>query len=153
MTFDEMVFICQILWIKNQLTNQVKPKNYPNITHPVSNSNASPTNNIFPVREYMTPSASRFMTPPITIYVQPPVPAPIDQNDLMDLSASKGPRKTLAPEKKKYRFDDNLCFYCGKPGHRIMDHNITTQRVNFVTPTPTVTLPAKAPFVIEAPSQ
>ena len=25
MTFDEMVFICQILWIKDQLTNQAKP--------------------------------------------------------------------------------------------------------------------------------
>ena len=23
-TFDKIVFICQILWIKNQLTNQVK---------------------------------------------------------------------------------------------------------------------------------
>ena len=27
MTFDEIVFICQILSIKNQLTNQAKPKN------------------------------------------------------------------------------------------------------------------------------
>ena len=56
MTFDEIVFICQILWIKNQLTNQIKPKNYPNFTQPVSNSNASSTNNnIFPVRGYITP--------------------------------------------------------------------------------------------------
>ena len=47
MTFDEMVFICQISWIKNQLTNQAKPKDYPNFTHPVSNSNASPTSIFF----------------------------------------------------------------------------------------------------------
>ena len=47
MTFDEIVFICQILWIKNQLANQVKPKNYPEFTQPVSNSNASSTNNNF----------------------------------------------------------------------------------------------------------
>ena len=26
MTFDEMVFICQVLWTRDQLTNQVKPK-------------------------------------------------------------------------------------------------------------------------------
>ena len=47
MTFDEMVIICQILWIKNQLTKQVRPKNYPNFTHPISapNSNMPSTNN------------------------------------------------------------------------------------------------------------
>ena len=98
LTFDEMVFICQILWIKNQLTNQFKPKIYPNFTFsviPVSNSNASSSNNNnFPVRGYMTP----FTT--ITIFVQPPTPALIDQGDPMDLSIFKGPKKLLTPEKK-----------------------------------------------------
>ena len=151
MTFDEMVFICQILWIKNQLANQAKPKNYPNFTHPVSNSNASPTNNTFLVRGYMTPSASRFTTPFITIFAQSPAPAPIDQNDPMDLSTSKGPKKLFTPEERKYRLDNNFCFYCGKPGHRIMDHKITIQRVNFVTPVTTVTSPTNVPFAIETP--
>ena len=32
-----------------------------------------------------------------------------------------------------------------------MDHKITTQRINFVTPTPIVTSPAKTPFAIENP--
>ena len=142
MTFDEMVFICQVLWIRDQLTNQAKPKNYPNFTHPIpaSNSNASSTNNnTFPVRGFVTP----FTT--ITTFTQPPVTVPIDQSDPMDLSASKGPRKPFTPEERKYRFDNNLCLYCGKPGHKIMDHK-TTQRVNFVTPAPST-----APFAIETP--
>ena len=100
MTFDEMVFTCQILWIKDQLANKVKPKNYPNFTHSVSNSNASPTNNILLVRGYVTPLVTRFMTPFITTFAQPPTPAPIDQNDLMDLSTSKGLQKPFTPEKK-----------------------------------------------------
>ena len=143
MTFDEIIFICQILWIKNQLANQAKPKNYSNFTHPVLNSNASPTSNTFPVRGYITPS--------ITTFVQPPAPVPIDQGDPMDLSASKGLRKPFTPEERKYRFDNNLCLYCGKPGHRIMDHKITTQRINFVTPAPIVKSPTKTPFAIEPP--
>ena len=150
MTFDEMVFICQILWIKNQLTNQAKPKNYPSFTHPVSNSNASPTSNIFPVRGYVTPLVSRFTTPLITIFVQSPIFAPTDQNDFIDLSVFKRPKKLFIPEERKYRFDNNFCLYCGKPGHRIMDHKTTTQRVNFVTPVPTVTSPTKISFAIEA---
>ena len=144
-----MVFIYQILWTRDQLANQAKPKNYPSFTHPVSNSNASPTNNILPVRRYVTTSVSRFTTPPITIFVQSPVPAPTDQNDPMDLSAFKGPKKLFIPEERKYRFDNN--FYCGKPGHRIMDHKSTTKRVNFVTPAPIVTSPTKTLFAIETP--
>ena len=145
MTFDEMVFICQVLWIRDLLANQAKPKNYSNFTHPASNSNVSPTSNTFPVRGYVTPF--------ITTFVKPPAPVPIDRNDPMDLSTSRGPRKPLTPEERKYRFDNNLCLYCGKPGHRIMDHKITTQRVNFITPAPVVASPATAPFVIEAPPQ
>ena len=48
MTFDEIIFIYQILWIKNQLTNQVKPKNYSSFSNfiiLVSNSNVFLTNN------------------------------------------------------------------------------------------------------------
>ena len=148
MTFDEMVFICQVLWIKDQLANQAKPRNYPNFTHPIpaSNSNASSTNNnTFPVRGFVTP----FIT--ITTLAQPPITAPIDQNDPMDLSASRRLKKPFTPEKKKYRFDNNLCLYCGKPGHRAVDHKTTIQRVNFVTPVFIVTSSATAPFVIEAP--
>ena len=70
----------------------------------------------------------------------------------MDLSASKGPKKPLTPEERKYRFNNNLCLYCGKPGHRIMDHKTTIQRINFVTPAPIVSSSTTAPFVIEAPS-
>ena len=143
MTFDKMVFICQILWTRDQLANQAKPKKYSNFTHPALNSNASPTSNTFPVHGYITPS--------ITTFVQPPAPVPIDQGDPMDLSASKGLRKLFTPEERKYRFDNNFCLYCGKPGHRIMDHKTTIQRVNFVTPVTIVTSPAKAPFAIEAP--
>ena len=143
MTFDKIVFICQILWIKDQLANQAKPKKYSNFTHPVLNSNASPTNNIFLVRGYITPF--------ITIFVQPPAFVPIDQGDPMDLSVFKGLRKPFTPEKRKYRFDNNFSFYCGKPGHRIMDHKNTIQRVNFVTTVTIVTSPAKVPFAIEIP--
>ena len=127
MTFDKMVSICQILWIKNQLTNQAKPKNYPKFTHPVSNSNAFSTNSTFLVRGYMTPSISLFTTPFITTFVQPLTPAPIDQSDPMDLSVFKRPRKPFTFVERKYSFDNNLCFYCGKPEHRTMDHKITIQ--------------------------
>ena len=56
MTFDEVVIICQILWIKDQLANQARPKNYPNFTHPISapNSNMLSTKNNN-VRGYLTP--------------------------------------------------------------------------------------------------
>ena len=145
MTFDEMVFICQVLWTKDQLANQAKPKNYSNFSNPiilVSNSNAFSTNKTnFPVRRFLTPVTTTFT------FAQPPAPAPIDLKDPMDLSASKRPRKPLTPEKRKYRFDNNLCLYCGKPGHKAMDHKTTTQRVNFVTPAPIVSVP----LTIETP--
>ena len=100
MTFDEIIFTCQILWIKDQLANQAKPKNYPNFTFlviPVSNSNASSTNNNnFPVRGYVIPFTTT------TIFAQPPAPAQIDQNDFMDLSTFKRPKKPFTPEKKPF---------------------------------------------------
>ena len=146
MTFDEMVFICQVLWIRDQLANQAKPKNYPNFTHPISapNSNIPSTNNNN-ARGYLTPSSTT------TTFGQPPIIAPTDQGDPMDLSISKGPRKPFTPEKRKYRFDNNFCLYCGKPGHRTMDHKTTIQRVNFVTPATIVTSSTKIPFAIETP--
>ena len=66
----------------------------------------------------------------------------------MDLSASKRPKKLLTFEKRKYRFE-NLCVYYGKPGHRIMDHKITTHQINFVISIPIATLSIMTPFAIE----
>ena len=98
MTFDEVVFICQILWTRDQLANQAKPKNYPDFTPfviPVSNSNTSSTNNNnFPVRGYMTPSTTT------TTFVQPPAFVQIDQGDFMDLPVFKRPRKPLPLRKE-----------------------------------------------------
>ena len=111
MTFDEIVFICQILSIKDKLTNQIKLKNYPNFIQPVSNSNISSTNNnIFLVREYITPQISRFITPVITAIAYFLAE---NENDFMDLSVFRKPKKLFTPEKRKYRFDNNFCFYCG----------------------------------------
>ena len=143
MTFDEMVSICQVLWIKDQLTNQAKPKNFSSFsTIPIPNSNVfSTNNNNFPARRFLTPVTTTF------IFVQPPAPAPIDLKDFMDLSASIRPKKPLTLEKRKYRFDNNFCLYCGKTGHKTMDHKITTKRVNFFTPVFTVSIP----LIIEIP--
>ena len=108
MTFDEVVSICQILWIKDQLANQAKPKNYSsfsNLIIPVSNSNAFSTNNTnFPARRFLTPITTTFT------FVQPPAPAPIDLKDLMDLSAFKRPRKPFTHEKRKYRLTTSFVF-------------------------------------------
>ena len=95
MTFDEIVFICQVLWTRDQLANQAKPKNYPNFTHPISapNSNIPSTNNNN-ARGYLTPSSTTIT------FAQPPVIAPTDQGDPMDLSVFKGPRKLFTPGKK-----------------------------------------------------
>ena len=148
MTFDEVVTICQVLWIRDQLANQVRPKNYPNFTHSISapNSNMPSTNNNN-ARGYLTPFSNTI----IFTFAQPPAIVPIDQGDPMDLSIFRGPRKLFTPEKRKYRFDNNLCLYCGKSGYRVMDHKTTTQRVNFVIPVTIVTSPTKIPFAIEAP--
>ena len=105
----------------------------------------STNNNNFPARGYLTTSNSTIT------FAQPPVTAPTDQGDPMDLSTSKGPRKPFTPEEKKYRFDNNLCLYCGKPDHRIMANKTTTQRIYFVTPIPSVTSTTTAPFAIETP--
>ena len=63
-----------------------------------------------------------------------------DQNDPMDLSATnRGFKKPLTAEQRKYRFENNLCLYCGKFGHRALDHKLIkfTQRINFVSETST----------------
>ena len=41
----------------------------------------------------------------------------------MDLDANSGTRKfkPLTPQEKQHRMDNNLCLYCGKPGHRATD--------------------------------
>ena len=93
-----MIFICQILWIKDQLANQAKPKKYPNFTHSISAPNShmpSTNNNNFPARGYLTPFNSTIT------FAQPPATAPIDQGDPMDLLAFRGPRKLFTPEGKK----------------------------------------------------
>ena len=38
-------------------------------------------------------------------------------------------------KQKKYRFENNLCLYCGKPSHKALDHKLScfTQRINFTT--------------------
>ena len=94
MTFDEIVFICQILWIKNHLSNQVNPKNYPNFTQPVSNSNASSAKNFFFVRGYVTSQIPRFVTPVTATIAQFFAQ---NQNDIMDLSMFKRQKKTFYP--------------------------------------------------------
>ena len=62
------------------------------------NSNASSiNNNIFFVRGYVAPQITRFTTPIITTIAQFPVQ---NQNDIMDLSMFKRPKKLFTPEKK-----------------------------------------------------
>ena len=113
------------------------------------NSNAFSTkNNIFFVRGYVTPQFPRFIIPVIAIIAQFLAQ---NQNDPMDLAAFKKPKQFFTPEKRKYRFDNNFCFYCGKPGHRIMDHKITIHQINFVILIPITTSSTTIPFVIEIP--
>ena len=77
----------------------------------------------------MTPQIPRFTTSIIATTAQFFTQ---DQNDFIDLSVLKKPKKLYTFEKRKYRFDNNFCFYCRKPSHRIINHKITIQRVNFV---------------------
>ena len=41
----------------------------------------------------------------------------------MDLDATRSNKrfKPLTPEERKRRYDNNLCLYCGKAGHRAGD--------------------------------
>ena len=114
LAFDEMAKLSISLIFKVQLANQNRPKNY-NITP-------------FPNNIYVSPSiANSMITIPsqqkiTTIYISFAQFHP-DQNDIMDLSATnKKPRMTA--EKKEYRFENNLCLYCGKPGHKAIDYKI-----------------------------
>ena len=66
----------------------------------------------------------------------------------MDLSTFKNP-KNLLLLKKKPRFDNNFCFYCGKPGHQIMDYRITIHQINFVISIFIATLLTTIPFAIK----
>ena len=70
----------------------------------------------------------------------------------MDLSATnRGLKKPLTAEQRKYRFENNVCLYCGKAGHRTFDHKFIklTQRINFVSEASTPTPPPPAQFAIE----
>ena len=45
----------------------------------------------------------------------------LDDKPNMEINAFQGkPKKRgkLTPEERKYRMDNNLCLYCGKPGHK-----------------------------------
>ena len=69
----------------------------------------------------------------------------------MDLSTFKKPKKLFTFEKKNLRFENNFGFYCGKLGHRIMEHKITIHQVKFVISIPIATLLTTIPFATEIP--
>ena len=73
----------------------------------------------------------------------------------MDLSATNKKFKILlTAEKSKYRFENYLCLYCGKPGHKIFDYKFFRfiQRINFASEISTPTSPPPAQFTIKIPS-
>ena len=48
----------------------------------------------------------------------------LDDKPNTEINAFQGkPKKRgkLTPEERKYRMDNNLCLYCGKPGHKAQD--------------------------------
>jgi hypothetical protein len=48
----------------------------------------------------------------------------LDDKPNMEINAFQGkPRKRgkLTPEERKHHMDNNLCLYCGKPGHKAQD--------------------------------
>ena len=142
LTFDEMVKLSIALTSRVQLANQNRLKNYNSVFL---------SNNIYVPPTLSTNSQGPAQHQVTTTYITPAQPQ-FDQNDLMDLSATnKGPRKPLTAEQKKYRFENNLCLYCGKPGHRALDHKLFrfTQRVNFVSEAPVSPPPSQ--FTIESP--
>ena len=98
----------------------------------------------------MTPQFPRFTTPVIVTIAQFFVQ---DQKDPMDLSAFKRPRNFFTPEKRKYRFDNNLFFYCDKPKHRVMDYKITIYQINFVISTSLTTVPFAIDFFLQKTQQ
>ena len=142
LTFDEMVKLSITLTSKIQLANQNRLKNYNSVFFS-NNIYIPPTlsiNNHGPAQHQVT-----------TIYITFAQPQ-LDQNDFINFSTTnKKPRKPLTAEQKKYRFENNLCLYCGKPGHKAFDHKFSrfTQRVNFVSEVPV--LPPPSQLTIENP--
>ena len=144
LTFDEMVKLSIALTSRAQLTNQNRPKNY---------NSAFPSNNIYVPTTPSTTSQTPAQHQVTTIYINPAQPQ-FDQNDPMDLSATNRRfKKPLTAEQRKYRFENNLCLYCGKSGHRTLDHIFIkpTQGINFVSGTFTPTHPPPAQLAIESP--
>ena len=144
LTFDEMVKLSIALTSRIQLANQNRFKNYNSVFL---------SNNIYIPPTLLTTSQSPAQHQVTTIYINSAQPQ-FDQNDPMDLSATnRGFKKPLTAEQKKYRFENNLCLYCGKSGHRAFDHKFIkfTQRINFVSEAFTPTPPPPAQFAIEDP--
>ena len=127
--------------LKGLAQGQILPRMNPNNTY--ASPSAPTTMNTVPTQHQVT-----------TTYTNPPPHLPTDQGDPMDLSATnRGFKKPLTAEQRKHRFENNLCLYCGKPGHKALDHKLTrfTQRINFVSEIFTPTPPAPAQFAIETP--
>ena len=144
LTFEEMVKLFIALTSIIQLANQNRLKNY---------NSVFPSNNIYVPPTLLTTSQSPAQHQVTTIYINSAQPQ-FDQNDPMDLSATnRGFKKPLTAEQKKYRFENNLCLYCGKSGHKALDHKFIkfTRRINFVSETFTITPPPPDQLAIEGP--
>ena len=145
LTFDEIIRLSTSLTSRAQLVNQNRLKFYssPLFNNTYVSPSAPTTMNTIPTQHQIT-----------TIYTNP-AHFQTDQNDPTDFSATnQGLKKPLAAEQKKYRFENNLCLYCGKFGHKTFDHKLIklTQRINFVSETSTPTPPLPAQLAIEGPS-
>ena len=142
LTFDEMVKLSIALASRVQLANQNRFKNY---------NSALFSNNIYVPPTLSTTSHGPAQHQITTVYITLAQPQ-LDQNDPIDFSATnKRPRKPLTAEQRKHRFENNLCLYRGKPGHRAFDYKLScfTQRINFVSEA--LVSPPPAQLTIEAP--
>ena len=143
LTFDEMVKLSIALISRVQLANQNRFKNYNSVFF---------SNKIYAPPTLSTTSHVPAQHQVTTIYITFAQPL-LDQGDPMDFSTTnKGPKKPLTAEQRKYRFENNLCLCCAKPGHRALDHKFFhfIQRINFVSEA--FVSPPPAQFTIEAPS-
>jgi len=57
------------------------------------------------------------------------------ENSNTEINATQGQHHTqfkkcgkLMPEQRQYRFDNNLCMYCGKQGHKAIDCKAPRQK-------------------------
>ena len=137
LTFDEMVKLSIALTSRIKLANQNRLKNY---------NSAFLSNNIYAPPTLLITSHAPAQHQVTTTYITPAQPQ-FDQGDPMDFSTTnKGLGKPLTAEQKKYRFENNMCLYCCKFGHKTLDHKLIklTQRINFVSETFTPTPPPPA---------